>query len=142
VTAVLICRDAEEDSVLGNLSLAVAMRSRHDSVSVVFTGEALHALQRGTFRWSDSFKGREIRTEIITRAEAAGLPLADRARDRRWSDVRALVRHVGAQGDVRLFACPIWSDLLGEQPCPDLEELAQADLVALLSDATTVIGAM
>ena len=76
MSTVLICRDALEDAVLGNIALARAMAQRGDEVALVFTGEALAALDKGTFRWSPNFKTRDARSAAIAAAEANGLPLA------------------------------------------------------------------
>ena len=97
MSTVLICRDALEDAVLGNIALARAMAQRGDEVALVFTGEALAALDKGTFRWSPNFKTRDARSAVIAAAEAFGLPLAHGDLDSRWSDVRGLVRSMATR---------------------------------------------
>ncbi len=141
MSTVLICRDALEDSVLGNLALAQAFARQGDDVVVLFAGEALHALDTGTFEWSYNFKTRAVRSEIIEQAEAAGLPLADKDRDPRWSDVRGLVQHLAAESHVRVISCPIWSGLTGVNGgLGQIEQVDEAELVGLLRDADVVIG--
>lgn len=138
---VLICRDALEDSVLGNLALGRAIARRGGEACVLFTAEALAALDTGTFQWSPNFKTRAARAALIARAEEAGLPLAHRELDRRWSDVRALVRSAAAEPNLRLLACPLWSRLLGLDGPPDsVEPLDEAALVELLANADAVVG--
>jgi len=141
MSMVLICRDALEDSVLGNLALArLVARSGGDAV-VVFTGEALKALDTGTFRWSENFKTRDARVELVAAAESAGLPLGHRELDRRWSDVRSLVRSLAEEPHVRLVACPLWSSLLGlSEELDHLERVDDAQLVDLLEKADSVVG--
>lgn len=141
--AVLICREAVEDSVLGNLALARVIARRGREAVVLFAGEALAALDTGTFRWSENFKTREARAGIIAAAEAAGLPLGHRELDRRWSDVRALVRDVSGESNLRLVACPLWSRLLELEPGDRLEHLERIDegeLVDLLEKADCIVG--
>lgn len=141
MSTVLICRDALEDSVLGSLALARTLARRGGSVAVVFAGEALRALVDGTFRWSPNFKTREAQAEMIAAAENAGLPMAHRDLDPRWSDVRGLVRSLAAEPELRMLACPLWSRLLGLEGDPDyLEKIDEEDLAGLLHKADTVIG--
>jgi hypothetical protein len=138
---ILICRDALEDSVLGNLAVARAIGQNGGQATVIFTGEALAALDTGTFAWSENFKTREARSRIIASAEAAGFPLADKERDPRWSDVRGMVRDLAGESGVRLVACPVWSRLLGiDGQLDHLEHIEEAQLVALLQEANTVVG--
>lgn len=141
MSVVLICRTAEEDSVIGNVGVARAFAEAGQEVTVVFAGEALHALGRGTFRWSECFKSREASAAIIKGAEATGVAIADRERDPRWSDVRALLAGLTeSKRGLRLVACPVWSQYLGHSEPAYLDRIEQADLVALLSAADTVIG--
>lgn len=138
---VLICRDALEDAVLGNVALARAMARRGDQVALVFTGEALAALDKGTFRWSPNFKTRDARSALIAAAEDGGLPLAHRELDSRWSDVRSLVRSMAEEQNVRLVACPLWSRLLGlDAEVNYLDRIDESQLIELLKKADTVVG--
>jgi hypothetical protein len=141
MSTVLICRDALEDSVLGNIALARAFARRSGEAIVVFTGEALAALDTGTFRWSPNFKTRDSRKGIISAAEEAGLSIAHAELDPRWSDVRALVRATAAEPNVRLVACPIWERLLCLGKEPDyLERIDEAELTDLLRHADAIVG--
>ena len=138
--SVLICRDGHEDSVLGNLALARAIARAGSRATVVFAGDALAALDRGTFEWAYNFRGREARMGVIRQAEAAGLKMAS-ARDPRWSDVRALVRACKGEENIRLLACPLWADFLDVSARVDyLERIDEAQLVDLLARADKVIG--
>jgi peroxiredoxin family protein len=141
MSRVLICREAIEDSVLGNLALARAFVQSGGEACVVFTGEALRALDTGTFEWSRNFKTREVQAAVVGAAEQAGLPLAHHELDGRWSDVRAFVRSVQAESGVRLIACPIFAALLDLGPGVDhLERITESELVDLLQSADTVMG--
>ena len=141
MTAVLICRDALEDAVLGNVALARAIARRGEEAHLVFAGEALTALDTGTFRWSPNFKTRDVRSAVIARAEACELPIAHGDLGSRWSDVRALVRAMSAEPNLRLVACPLWSRLLGlESELDHLEQIDEEQLVDLLKKADTIVG--
>ena len=141
MATVLICRDALEDSVLGNLSLARSVARRGGEAILLFAGEALAALDRGTFRWSPNFKTRDARSGIIREAEAAGLPLGHRELDPRWSDIRSLVRTMADEPNIRLVACPFWSRYLDLDAALDhLERIEEDQLLELLREAETVVG--
>jgi hypothetical protein len=140
MTAVLIVRTAEEDAVLGTVALARGL-SRQQPVTVLFVGEALAAMHESTFRWSESFKGRDARAAIVRAAERYDLPFADRDRDHRWSDVRGLVAWAAAQHNVRVVACPIWCTLLGlAAPPANLDAVDESELADVLSGADLVVG--
>jgi peroxiredoxin family protein len=141
MSTVLICRDALEDAVLGNIALARAMAQRGEEVSLVFTGEALAALDKGTFRWSPNFKTRDARSAVIAAAEAFGLPLAHGDLDSRWSDVRAMVRSMADEENLRLVACPLWGRFLDLDPELDyLDRIDEGQLVDRLREADTIVG--
>ena len=141
MSSVLICREAIEDSVLGNLALARAIGRGGSDVCVVFTGDALKALDSGTFTWSDNFKTREAQASVIAAAEKMNLPFGHRELDNRWSDVRALVESMSDEPGVRLIACPLWSELLGlGERLEYLERIDENKLVDLLQNADTVVG--
>ena len=141
MSTVLICRDALEDAVLGNVALARAMVGRGEEVALVFTGEALAALDKGTFRWSPNFQTRDARSAVIAAAEACGFPLAHRELDARWSDVRALVRSMADEKNLRLVACPLWERFLDLDAEPDyLDRIDEAELIDLMKKADTIVG--
>jgi peroxiredoxin family protein len=141
MSTVLICRDALEDAVLGNVALARAMARRGEEVTLVFTGEALAALDKGTFRWSPNFRTRDARGAVIAAAEACGLPIGHGELGPRWSDVRGLVRSMAGEKNLRLVACPLWGRFLDLDP--ELDHLGRIDeeqLVDLIRNADTVMG--
>jgi peroxiredoxin family protein len=141
MSTLLICRDGLEDAVLGNIALARAMARRGDEVGLVFTGEALAALDKGTFRWSPNFQTRDARSAVIAAAEAWELPLAHKELDARWSDVRSLVRSMGDEENLRLLACPLWSRFLDLDPELDyLDRIDEGQLIDLIKNADTVVG--
>lgn len=141
MSTVLICRDGLEDAVLGNIALARAMGRRGEEVILVFTGEALAALDKGTFRWSPNFQTRDARGAIIVAAEACGLPLAHRELDARWSDVRSLVRSTADEANVRLVACPLWGRFLDlDEELDYLDRIDEDQLVDMMRNADTVVG--
>ncbi|MBQ60683.1 MAG: hypothetical protein CMQ19_01275 [Gammaproteobacteria bacterium] len=138
---VIICREALEDSVLGSFALARAFSNRDEAIAIVFTGEALSALDKGTFEWSRNFKTRVAQAAIVATAEESGLPLAHRELDSRWSDIRGFVASMKEHQGMQLIACPIWCGLLGIDKGLDyLERLSEEQLVDLLKAADTVIG--
>lgn len=141
MTTVLICRDALEDSVLGNLALARSIARRGEQAAVIFAGDALSGLDAGTFLWSSNFRTRDARAGVIAQAEARGLPLAHKERDRRWSDIRGFVRSFKDEPNVRLIACPIWSGLIELSDRVDyLERIDDGELTSLLKNAETIVG--
>lgn len=136
--AVFICRQGTEDAVVGNVALAKAWREGGQEAAVLFTGKALAALTSGPVQWSPLFQGRAARMTISHNAESMGLPLAD-PRDGRWTDVRRLLKEAASMG-VPLWACPIWSKLLGIQAPPEgLEAISRERLLEELA-ARTVVG--
>lgn len=141
MVAVLICRDALEDSVLGNVALARTLATHDGSATVIFTNEALWALANGTFQWSSNFKGREMRSAVVRGADARGHCISDRNRDPRWTDIRAFVRAASTEPGLRMVACPLWRSFLGLTSEPDyLEQIDESALAALLASAQTIIG--
>lgn len=141
MSTLLICRDALEDSILGNLALARAIARHGDQATVVFAGPALDALADGTFEWSGNFRGRVARQAIIARAEEQGLGFADGDRDPRWSDVRGFVRSLADEPGIRLVACPLWTHFLGIEGEPEhLERIDEGQLVELINEADAVVG--
>ena len=141
LTLVVAIGQGTRDAVLGNIALARAMAQRGDEVTLLFTGEALAALDKGTFRWSPNFQTRDARSAVIAAAEAAELPLAHKELDSRWSDVRSLVRSMGGQENLRLVACPLWARFLDLDAELDyLDRIDEGQLVDLINKADTVVG--
>ena len=137
--ALFICREATEDSVVGDIALAKACREAGREVAVLFTGEALAAVRGGPFAWSRLFAGRDARITIARNASAQKLPLAAE-RDARWTDIRRFIRE-GAGAGIPLWACPIWSELLGIEEAPEgLRQIGKAELVEALTSTSTIVG--
>jgi predicted peroxiredoxin len=136
----LILRDALANSVVGGLLLAMEARKMGREVGVLITQEALAALARGSFGWPRELAGQEMRLSLADRAAEAGVPLTARGEGRQI-DVKGLVAQAREAG-VALYACPIWSSLLGLEGTPSdgLESLEPAALCDLIQDARRVIG--
>lgn len=138
----LILRDALASSLIGSVLAAVDAKRSGREVGVLVTQEALAALARGTFGWPRELAGPELRLAMADRAEALGLALTTKG-DGRQIDARAVVALARKTG-VPLYACPIWSALLGlEGALPDgLQALERAALPALLVSAKRVVGSL
>ncbi len=137
---VLICRDALENSVIGNVGVAMEAKKEGDDVAIIFTQEALAALSGSVFDWSPLLRPREKRSRISKSAEARGITVSS-PKDARWTDMGRLIQGAKDAG-ISLYACPLWSELLGVQgKLP--AELAQIDLptaMKALKEADVVIG--
>jgi hypothetical protein len=141
MSSVFICRDAVEDSVLGNLGLARAFTRNGQEACVIFTGEALHALDTGTFAWATNFRTRDAQARLIGAAEEMGLTIGHAELDSRWSDIRAFVQSMRDEPGLRMIACPLWVQILKLDAGLDyLERISESELIDLLQDANTVIG--
>ena len=138
----LILRDALASSLVGGLLTAIEAKKAGQEVGVVFTQEALAALARGSFGWPRALSGQEMRLLIADRAAAAGLPLLGRGEGRQL-DAKAVVARAADAG-VRLYACPLWTLLLGlEGALPGtLEALDTAGFLRLVQDAKRIIGSL
>jgi hypothetical protein len=138
----LILRDALASSVVGGLLLAMETRKTGREVGVLITQEALAALAGGSFGWPRELSGQEMRLGLADHAAAAGLPPSGRGQGRQI-DVKGLFARAREVGVV-LYACPIWSALLGlEEKLPDgLERLDAAALCSLIRDSGRVVGSL
>jgi peroxiredoxin family protein len=138
----LILRDALASSLVGGLLTAIEAKKAGQEVGIVFTQEALAALARGSFGWPRALSGQEMRLLMADRAAAAGLPLLGKGEGRQL-DAKALVARA-AEAGVRLYACPLWTSLLGlEGALPGaLETLDTAGFLGLVRDARKVIGSL
>lgn len=137
---VLICRDALENSVVGNVAMALEAKKAGQDVGILFTGEALAALAGESFGWSPLFQNRDARIKISRNATAMGVEVAD-VKDNRWTDLSRLLTSASGAG-IRLIACPIWSQILavdGKLP-PQLTSLDSATMLKELKEAKIVIG--
>lgn len=137
---ILICRDAVEDSVIGNVAMTMAAKKEGQDVGIIFTEEALAALAGESFGWSPLFQNRDARIKISRNATAMGIEVAD-AKDNRWTDLSRLLKAAKEAG-VRLMACPIWSQILdvdGKLP-PEITAIDSATMLKELKEAKIIIG--
>lgn len=138
----LIVRDALASAVVGSL---LAARDAHDAgrkVGVLLTGEALAAYASGTFAWPRELAGQTMRLGLADRgAQELGLALLAKGEGRQL-DPKALVAATAAAG-VPVYACPIWTALLGlGAPPAACTVLDRAGLTRLLGEAGKVVGAL
>lgn len=136
----LILRDALASSLVGGLILAVEARKAGRSVAVVLTQEALAALVQGSFEWPREMSGQEMRLALADRAKEAGLPVLGRGEGRQI-DAKGLVSRAQKAG-VGLYACPVWSSLLGmEDSLPEgVQALDTAAVLKMIEEARQVVG--
>jgi peroxiredoxin family protein len=138
----LIQRDALASSLVGSLMVALHARKTGSEVAVLMTQEALAALARGTFEWPRELSGQEMRLTLADHGKKMDVPLLGRGEGRQL-DAKGLVSRAREAGVV-LYACPIWSALLGlEDELPDgLTALDTAALTRLIQDARQVVGTL
>ena len=138
----LILRDALASSLMGGLLTAVEAKAAGQEVAVVVTQEALAALARGSFQWPRELSGQEMRLLLADRGAAAGLPLLGKGEGRQL-DVKALVARASAAG-VSIYACPVWSALLGlDSGLPQgLQALDKQGFLTIVHSAKTIIGTL
>ncbi len=137
----LIVRDACASALIGTLVAARDAHAAGRAVGVLVTGEALGAVAGGTFAWPRELTGHALRLALADRGKALGLPVAAKG-EARQLDARALVAETAASG-VTLYACPLWSALLGlAAPPAGLTAIDRAGLGRLLGEAGKVIGAL
>lgn len=139
---ILICRDALENSVIGNVAIAIEEKKAGHDVGILFTQEALAALAGESFNWSPLFKGRDARIKISLNASAMGLEVAS-VQDKRWTDLLRLLKAAKEAG-ISLLACPIWSQILGVdgQLPAEITAIDKATLLKELSESKTIIGGL
>lgn len=137
----LIVRDALASALIGSLVVA---RDAHDAgveVAVVITGEALAASAGGSFGWPRELAGQSMRLGLADRGKDLDLPLLTKG-EARQLDPKALLASTAAAG-VAIYACPIWSALLGlTSPPAGLTALDRAGLTRLLTGAGKVVGSL
>jgi hypothetical protein len=138
----VIVRDALASSLIGSLLAARDAHAAGRSVAVLVTSEALAAAAGGTFGWPRELAGQAMRLGLADRGgKDLGLPLLAKGEGRQL-DAKALIAATAADG-VTIYACPIWSALLGiAAPPPGLTSLDRAGLTRLLAEAGKVVGAL
>jgi len=137
----LIVRDALASSLVGTLLVALHARKAGRAVAVLLTQEALAAAARGTFAWPRELSGQEMRLAMADHAAAVGVPVSGRGEGRQL-DAQSLIAQAAAAGVV-LYACPIWSALLGLQHAlPGMQALDAAALSSLVQNAKQVVGTL
>ncbi len=135
-----ICRDAVASSLMGTLLAAMAASRSGQKVGVLFTQEALKAVADGFFRWPVELQGQETRWRLADAARDLGLPIMGRGEGRQV-DVRSLLQQAQQEG-VALYACPIWSRLLGMSEVRGLEVATDEMLLGWLQGPTRIIGSL
>ncbi|MCC6766102.1 MAG: hypothetical protein IT293_15700 [Deltaproteobacteria bacterium] len=137
-----VVRDAVASSLIGTLVVARDARRAGRAVGVVVTGEALAAVAGGTFGWPRELAGQAMRLGLADRgAKELGLPLLAKGEGRQL-DPKALLAAAVADG-VTVYACPVWSTLLGiVTPPAGLTALDRSGLARLLAEAGKVVGSL
>jgi hypothetical protein len=111
-------------------------------VGVLVTSEALAAVAGGTFAWPRELSGQAARLALADRGKNAGVPLLSKGEGRQL-DPKAMLAQARGAG-VALYACPIWSELLGlEGKLPDgLTALDRPGLAQLMQNAKQIVGSL
>lgn len=137
-----IARDALASSLLGTLLAARDAREAGRTVAVLVTGEALAAAADGTFGWPRELAGQRMRLALADRGgKELGLPLLAKGEGRQL-DPKGLLAATIAAG-VTVYACPIWSALLGlGTPPSGFAALDRPGLTRLLAEAGKVVGSL
>lgn len=137
-----VIRDALANSVIGNLLTARAAKEAGQEVAVVFTQEALAAVARGSFGWPRELSGQEMRYLMADHAGTLGVSVSGRGESRQI-DTKSFIAQIRDAG-VPLYACPVWSVLLGLQDAlpSGLQALDTTTVCTLLRDAKQVIGTL
>jgi peroxiredoxin family protein len=137
---VFILRDALASSAIGTVAAAQAAHEAGSEVAVLVTQEALAALARGSFAWPRALSGPHARMALADRGKELGIPVFARG-DGRQLDPKAMLA-AAIEGGLTVYACPLWSALLGlEGDLPaGLDALDKDAAAKLLSDAKQVIG--
>ena len=138
----LIVRDALASAVVGSM---LAARDAHESgrkVGVLLTGEALAAYTGGTFAWPRELAGQAMRLGLADRgSKDLALPLLAKG-EARQLDPKAVVAATASAG-VPVYACPIWTALLGlAAPPAGCTALDRAGLTRLLTETGKVVGSL
>jgi hypothetical protein len=137
-----IARDALASSLIGTVLAARDARDAGRTAAVVVTGEALAATAGGTFAWPRELAGQHMRLGLADRGtKVLGLPLVAKGEGRQL-DPKACLAAAVADG-VTVYACPIWSALLGlDAPPAGLVALDRPGFTRLLAEAGKVVGSL
>ena len=136
-----IVRDALASAFIGTALAAADARVQGREVGVLVTGEALAAFAGGAVGWPRELAGQTMRLGLADRGTALGLPLTAKG-EARQLDAKGAVAAAGAAG-VTLYACPIWSALLGLAAVPaGLTPIDRPELARLLQDTPRVVGSL
>jgi len=137
---ILICRDALENSLLGNLAMAMEVKKNGTDAGVVFTQEALAALAGEPFRWSPLLENRPTKIKVSKNATAMGIQMTSE-KDKRWTDTGRLIKSAKDAG-VQLMACPLWAKLLDveDKLPPEVTVLDSQEMLKKMNEAKTIIG--
>lgn len=135
-----ICRDASASSLLSNLAVAIEAKKAGKEVGVLFTQEALAALAGGVFLWPVGLQGQELRLAMADNGRQMGFPLLGRGEGRQLH--AAAFMDMAREAGVAMFACPLWSGLLGarEKLPPGVKAIDLPAALNALSGAKRVIG--
>lgn len=137
----VIVRDALASALIGSLLAARDVHAAGRSAGVLVTGEALAAVAQGTFAWPRELAGQRMRLTLADRGAALGVPLLAKGEGRQL-DPKALLKETVGMG-LPVYACPIWSSLLGlEAPPAGLALLDRPGLARLLHEAGKVVGSL
>jgi len=135
-----ICRDALASSLLGNLLLAMEAHKAGSKVAVLFTQEALAALDGGAFLWPQGLQGQPTRLAMADNAPAMDIPVMVRGEGRQVNALGMVEK--AHQAGVAMYACPAWSQLLGlKGKLPQgVAEMDLATAIKTLSETKQVVG--
>ncbi|MFA4915614.1 MAG: hypothetical protein WC560_02945 [Syntrophales bacterium] len=138
---ILICRDALANSLVGNLVLAMEAKKAGTDVGVIITEEALAAMTGGTFCWPRELKEQVMRYKMADNAAAVGLTTQGGRGDGRQINLRQLITAAKEAG-VPMFACPVWTALLGlKGNLPEgIKEVELPEALKMITEAKKVIG--
>lgn len=137
-----ILRDALGSSAIGTLVAAVDAKQAGRDVAILVTQEALAALHGASFDWPRALANPAMRFRLADAGKELGLPLQGRGAARKL-DPKATVAWARGEGVV-LYACPLWSALLGidDASAMGLERIDRAAAANLIAEASQVVGSL
>ncbi|MDP6347641.1 MAG: hypothetical protein QGH23_08120 [Dehalococcoidia bacterium] len=137
---VFICRDALASSLLSNILLAMEAQKAGKKTAVLFTEEALNALDGGVFLWPHGLQGQRTRLIMAGNAVSMDIPVMLRGQGRQVN-AHGMVEKAREAG-VAMYACPAWTKLLsmsGNLPA-GIAEMDLDTALKTLGEAKQVIG--